>query len=222
MSQRFRAYNERKLKDWLYHMPDFHEQSYTATMDEVATISADSEAPVIGVWVRKTIDDDPPNTRASHIVLTEAVSHLQHRHNHLWMRLKTAYFNGLDSQPWLPDIWESEASAGSLPDKMAHKDYIEAIVHLMDYIEARIGNFNRTDEAGYGEPLEKLTVPVPSTVRYQRRSSFRKRRREALEKAQEYRQDMKDATAIRVAAAECGYTEKEIRVILRQYDEGRL
>ncbi len=219
--ERFRAYNERKLKDWLYHCPDFHEQNYKNMTDEIATTDQ-GERDVIGAWIRKVVDDDPPNTRNSHQVLTEAVEYLKAKHWRLYMRLMPAYFYGLDSEPWLPDIWEAEAQEGSLPDELAHADYLESIIHMMDFVEARIVQFTRTDEEGRGQPLEKLTVPVPSTVRYERRTKLKKRRREALETVQKYRQDLDDTVAVRLAAATCGYSEKEIRVIIRQYDQGKL
>lgn len=219
--EKFRAYNERKLKDWLYHISDYHEQAYKATQDEVARTD-EGEGDVIGVWVRKVLDDDPPGTRNSHTILTDATGYLKAKHWPLYMRLMPAFFNGVASEPWLPEIWESEGADGSLPDSMAYQDYLEAIVYMMDYIETRLPLYKRTDETGYGLPMSKLTVPVPSTVRYRRRSTLRKRRRDALELVQKYRQDLEDAVAIRLAAAHSGYSEKEIRTLIRQYDKGKL
>lgn len=218
---RFRSYNERKLKDWLYYLPDYHEAAYRSGQEEVVDESG-GEGDVFGRWIRATVDDDPPNSRASHTVLLEAVEFLKAKRWGLYQRLKPAFFNGVTSRPWLPDVWQSEAEAGSVPDQFAWADYLDAIEFMADYVEARLPQFRRTDESGPGLPLQKLAVPVPSTAQFRRESPRRSTRRKVAEKVNEYRQDLEDPVAIALAASETGYSTKEVRVIMRQQAEGKL
>lgn len=215
-----RAYNERKLKDFLYYLPDYHEQAYKSAQDEIA-LTGEGNGDPFGAWLRATIDDDPPGTKVSHKVLTESVEVLRDEHWHLYMRLLPVYFSGPKSRPWLPDTWEEEARDNSSADRIAYRDYLEAIIHMMDHIEWRLPQFKIQTPKGE-RPMERLVVPVPSTARYQRASSRRKKRRDALDLVHEYREYLPAHMANRLAAQESGYSLKEIRVIVRQHDRGEL
>jgi hypothetical protein len=220
--ERFRQENERKLKQFLYFYADYWEQAYKSSQEEVARTN-EGNGDIFGVWLRATIDD--PKIRASHKVLEEAVQYLKAKHWQLYMRIKPAFFSGPDSKPWLPETWKDEALHDSLPDQLAYKDYLESIVHMMDYIEARLPQFQFLDpRTAEQKPLQRLKMPkhLPDISQYERRSSRRPRRKEALEKVLEYREDLPDHIAIQLAAQHTGYSAKEIRVIIRQHNQGRL
>jgi hypothetical protein len=218
--EKFRAENERKLKTFLYYRADYWEQAYRTGADEVATTGEGGD--IFGSWMRATIDN--PKVRASHKVLEESVEYLKKKHRLLHLRLMPAFFNGPDSKPWLPDTWRDEAEEGSEPDKLAWEDYLKSIVYMMEYIEARLPQFSYTNAKGEIKPMLRLHLPesLPSTAITQRARPARAKRKDALKKCQEYMETIPRHLAIQLAAQHTGYSAKEIRVILRQYEKGEL
>lgn len=232
-TKRFRAYNRRRLLDFLIFYRDFHDLGYVSPAgtygdDALAIKGGETLSGMpLSPMLMKIMED--PNARSSHEVLHAAVDELYCREWPLYMRLGPAYFFS-ETNPDLPDVWASGAASGSLADRLAHEDHGDAIKLLMEVVERELPRRERFEcedrndpESSWrrtGEPLRKLKVIVPLWERRGRRVEKKLRRRNALEAYHEHRQDCSDAEAVRRAAKDTGYSQKEIRKI-RSEEEGR-
>ena len=220
-----KADNRRRFLDFLYFYRDFHEPGYVSpsgAYGEQGPLAVGGDESVDGMplspQLLKIMDD--PHAWASFQVCNSAVDELYRRRWRLYSRLGPVYFwEGCN--PEKPEAWASEALNGSLPDKLAKEDFDEAIDYMLMHVEHYLPKHTRVTEKGETVSIRKLKIIVPLRERRGKKVKIKVKRRKALELFHHYYQDMEKKDAVQRTSAETGYSPKEVRVIVKQDEEGR-